>query len=184
MEPTLWQEIMEFLSKWYLWEILIMLGAILLTLIVKIPIKRAAIKMEEKYKIDKSKITWINGMFPYIFVFIAVFLLFWSKLNWTLELRDPQFWKDVGTRTGVLGSGAIGLYELIKKIKQAVIASKQASVLKKEEKAKAEAGITEVAIHGDSVVVDNAPVKKTTKKSIEVIEDNPNPQPVIKETRH
>ena len=178
MEPTMWQEMMEFLSKWYLWEILIMLGAILLTLIVKIPIKRAAIKMQEKYGIDKSKITWINGIFPYIFVFIAVFLLFWSKVNWTFDLKDPQFWKDVGTRTGVLGSGAIGLYELIKKIKQAIIASKEASAKKNAEKANSD--IVEVAIHGDSVVVEE-PVKKATKKPVEVKKDIPEPQSTVAE---
>ena len=183
MDPNIIQEIVNFLSKWYIWEILIMVLAILFTMFIKIPIKKAAVKWQEKYGIDKSKITWINGMFPYILVFIMVFVLFWYKTGWNMELKDPEFWKNVGTRTAILGSGAIGLYELIKKIKQAVIASKQASELKKEEKAKAEAGITEVAIHGDSVVVDNAPVKKATKKSIEVIEDNPKPQPVIK-TRH
>lgn len=183
MEPSIWQEMLEFLSKWYLWEILFMLGAILLTLIVKIPIKRAAIKMEEKYGIDKSKITWINGIFPYIFVFIAVFLLFWSKLNWTLDLKDPQFWKDVGTRTGVLGSGAIGLYELIKKIKQAIIAQKEANALKKAEKEQAKAGITEVAIHGESVVVESS-AKKATKKPAEVKVDIPQAHIEEKVIRH
>ena len=139
MEPNVIQEIMQFLSKWYIWELLIIVAAILLTLVVKIPIKRAAVKWEEKYGIDKSKITWINAVFPYIFVFIFVFILYWYKANWSLTLKDPDWWKAIGIRTATLGSGAIGLYELIKKVKQAIIATQEKAKLDKEEKAKLEA---------------------------------------------
>ena len=185
MDPNIIQEIVNFLSKWYIWEILIMVLAILFTMFIKIPIKKAAVKWQEKYGIDKSKITWINGMFPYILVFIMVFVLFWYKTGWNMELKDPEFWKDVGTRTAILGSGAIGLYELIKKLKQAVIATHQVNAKVKAEKAK-EAGIVEVAIHGDSVVVEE-PVKKATKKvAKEEQAEKPEVEkpPVVKPIRH
>ncbi len=139
MDPSIIQEIVQFLSKWYIWELIIIVAAILLTLVVKIPIKNAAIKWEEKYGIDKSKITWINAVFPYIFVFIFVFILYWYKANWSLTLKDPDWWKAVGLRTATLGSGAIGLYELIKKVKQAIIAAHQKAELDKKEKEKAQA---------------------------------------------
>lgn len=186
MDPNIIQEIMSFLSKWYIWELIIMVIAILLTLVFKIPIKKRAEKWQAKYKIDKSKITWINAIFPYIFVAIMVFILYWYKSGWNMNLKDPEFWKNIGTRTGILGSGAIGLYELIKKLKQAAIATHEANVKTKEEKEKAEAGITEVAVHGDSVVVEQ-PVKATKKgaKKPEAEEVGSNPaQPIVKETRH
>lgn len=143
MDPNIIQEFVQFLSKWYIWELIIIVAAILLTLVVKIPIKRAAVKWEEKYGIDKSKITWINAIFPYIFVFIFVFILYWYKANWSLTLKDPEWWKAIGIRTATLGSGAIGLYELIKKVKQAIIAAHQKAKLDKKEKAE------EAAIQAD-----------------------------------
>lgn len=183
MDPNVIQEIMSFLSKWYIWELIIMIVAILLTLVAKIPIKKAAVRWQEKYGIDKSKITWVNAIFPYIFIFIMVFVLFWYKAGWNLELKDPDFWKNVGTRTGILGSGAIGLYELIKKLKQAAIATHQASEKAKAEKAAA-AGIVEVPVHGDEAVVVEKPVKATKKtKVVEKVEVS---EPVAEEkpTRH
>lgn len=185
MDPNIIQEIMNFLSKWYIWEILIMIFAILLTMLIKIPIKRAAVKWQEKYGIDKSKITWINGMFPYILVFIMIFVLFWYQTGWDMELKDPEFWKNVGTRTAILGSGAIGLYELIKKLKQAAIATHSVKEKVKAEKAK-EAGIVEVAIHGDNVVVEE-PVEKATKKGekkVKVEEPKQSEAPIVKPIRH
>ena len=62
------EEIIAFLSQWYIWELIIIVLAIILTLIVKIPIKGFAVKWEEQYGIDKSKITWVNAIFPYVFV--------------------------------------------------------------------------------------------------------------------
>ena len=184
MDPNIIQEIMSFLSKWYIWELIIMIIAILLTLLAKIPIKKYAEKWQEKYQIDKSKITWINAIFPYVFVAIMVFILYWYKSGWDMNLKDPGFWKNIGSRTGILGSGAIGFYELIKKLKQAIVATHEANVKAKQEKANAE--ITEVAVHGDSVVVEE-PVKATKKvvkkPKAEEVDSNP-VQPVIKETRH
>ncbi len=164
MDEKLIQEIVSFLSKWYIWELVIIVLAILLTLAVKIPIKNAAIKWQEKYGIDKSKITWINGIFPYVFVFIMVFILYWYKSGWNMELKDPEFWKSVGTRTGILGSGAIGLYELIKKVKSAIIATMQKRELDKANKS----AIVEVPVHGSEVVETVPAVVKKGKKADEV----------------
>ena len=130
------EEIIKFLSQWYIWELIIIVLAIILTLIVRIPIKRFAIKWEEQYGIDKSKITWVNAIFPYVFVFIFVFLLYWYKANWSLAIKDPEWWKEIGFETAALGSGAIGLYELLKKIKEAFIATHQKKVLDLENEVK------------------------------------------------
>lgn len=179
MDSNMIKEIVDFLSMWYIWEIIIIVLAILITLLVKIPIKRAAIKWQEEYGIDKSKITWINGIFPYIFVFIMVFVLFWYKSGWDMELKDPQFWKDVGSRTAILGSGAIGLYELIKKLKQAIIATKNVNKQAKVEKKQREAGIKVIPVHGDEVK------KEKKAKVAPVKEEQPvQPVPVEKKIRH
>lgn len=183
MDPNIIQEIMSFLSKWYIWELIIMVIAILLTLLIKIPIKKRAEEWQAKYKIDKSKITWINAIFPYIFVAAMVFILYWYKSGWNMNLKDPEFWKNVGTRTGILGSGAIGLYELIKKLKQAAIATHEANAKAKEEKAIAESGIVEVAVHGTEVVGEPVKATKKGKKPEEIKADVPAPVDEVP-TRH
>lgn len=139
------EEIITFLSQWYIWELIIIVLAIILTLIVKIPIKRFAVKWEEQYGIDKSKITWVNAIFPYVFVFIFVFILYWYKAGWSLTLNDPEWWKQVGFKTTALGSGAIGLYELLKKIKEAFIATHQKKVLDLENEVKEKMRLEEEA---------------------------------------
>ena len=128
------EEIIQFMSNWHIWEIIVIVASILLTMLVKLPIKKAAVKWEEKYGIDKSKITWINAMFPYVFSFIAVFVLYWYETGFNMELKDPEWWKEIAMKTAALGSGAIGLYELVKKIKQAILATMEKAKLDKESK--------------------------------------------------
>ena len=124
------QPIIDMLSKYYVWEILIIGIAIGLTMILKLPIKKKAIKLQEKYKIDKSMLTWITALIPYVLCLIMVFVLFWYKSEWNVETLD---WQAIVREGFVLGSGAIGLYEAIKKIIKGSIAIHQKKQLAKAE---------------------------------------------------
>ena len=109
------QEIAAFLSKFYIWEILIMLLAIGLTFIFKIPIKKKAYKLQEKYGVDKSMLTWITAIIPYVLCLIMVFFLYWYRAGFSEKLDSLEY-TSIITEGILLGSGAIGLYEAVKKI--------------------------------------------------------------------
>lgn len=132
MNPEDLQYLVGILSKYYIWEILIMGIAIGLTMILKLPIKNKAIKLQEKYGVDKSMLTWITALIPYVLVAIMVFFLFWYRADFTEKL-DSLEWSRIATEIGVLGSGAIGLYEAIKKIIKGSIAIHQKKIKAKEE---------------------------------------------------
>ena len=114
MDEELLKYIVDFLSKFYIWEIIIILLAILLTAFIKIPIKRKAIKLEKELGVDKSVLTWVSALIPYSLCLIMVFVLFWYREKWC----DPAILDYAGIVTEglLLGSGAIGLYEAVKKI--------------------------------------------------------------------
>ena len=130
MNPEDLQTLINMLSKYYVWEILIIGVAIGLTMILKLPIKKKAVKLQEKYGVDKSMLTWITALIPYVLCLIMVFVLFWYRAEWTL---DSLNWQAIVTEGAVLGSGAIGLYEAIKKIIKGSIAIHQKKQLKKAE---------------------------------------------------
>jgi len=132
MNPEDLQYLVGILSKYYIWEILIMGVAIGLTMILKLPIKNKAVKLQEKYGVDKSMLTWITALIPYVLVAIMVFFLFWYRADFTEKL-DSLEWSRIATEIGVLGSGAIGLYEAIKKIIKGSIAIHQKKIKAKEE---------------------------------------------------
>jgi hypothetical protein len=132
MNPEDIQVIIGILSKYYIWEILIMGIAIGLTMILKLPIKKKAVKLQEKYGVDKSMLTWITAFIPYVLCAIMVFVLFWYRSGFTEKL-DSLEWTRIATEIGVLGSGAIGLYEAIKKIIKGSIAIHQKKIKAKEE---------------------------------------------------
>ena len=116
--------ITEFLSKYYIWEIVIMLLALGLTMAIKIPIKKQAVKLEEKYGVDKSILTWTIAFIPYILTAIMVFVLYWYKSNWALKF-DSLEWSSMLSEIGIIGSGAIGIYEAVKKLVQGSKAIKE-----------------------------------------------------------
>lgn len=130
MNPEELELIISMLSKYYIWEILIIGAAIGLTMILKLPIKIKAVKLQEKYKIDKSMLTWITAFIPYVLCLTMVFVLFWYRAGWTVETLN---WRAIVTEGMLLGSGAIGLYEAIKKIIKGSIAIHQKKQLKKAE---------------------------------------------------
>lgn len=124
MNPEELQEIINILSKFYIWEILIIGIAILLTAILKLPIKKKAVKLQEKYGVDKSMLTWITALIPYILCAIMVFLLYWYRAGFVNKLESLDY-AAIFTEAGLLGSGAIGLYEAVKKIIKGSIAIKE-----------------------------------------------------------
>lgn len=146
MDEELLKIVLQFASKFYIWEILIILLAILLTTFLKIPITKRALKLQKKYGVDKSMITWISALFPYAICIASCFFLFWYKSGWVLEAVIPA---SVITEGVLLGSGAIGLYEAIKKFVKAHAAIKEK---KEKEEAKAE-------------VIEKAEAKKSEKKT-------------------
>ena len=136
MNPEDLQLIINMLSKYYVWEILIIGVAIGLTMILKLPIKKKAVKLQEKYGVDKSMLTWITALIPYVLCLTMVFVLFWYRAGWTMETLN---WQAIVTEGMLLGSGAIGLYEAIKKIIKGSIAIHQKKQLKKAEEESAPA---------------------------------------------
>lgn len=136
MNPEDLQLIINMLSKYYVWEILIIGVAIGLTMILKLPIKKKAVKFQEKYGVDKSMLTWITALIPYVLCLTMVFVLFWYRAGWTMETLN---WQAIVTEGMLLGSGAIGLYEAIKKIIKGSIAIHQKKQLKKAEEESAPA---------------------------------------------
>lgn len=115
MDQEMIEYIAEFLAKFYIWEIIIILIAIALTGILKLPIKKKALKLQEKYGVDKSMLTWVSGLIPYALCLIMCFILFWYKSGWSMQF-DVLDWSGIITEGLLLGSGAIGLYEVVKKI--------------------------------------------------------------------
>ena len=152
-------EIAEILSEWGFWQLLAITMIILLTAILKIPIKRAAIKYQEQTGIDKSVITWVISILPFIFAFgVSLVLELWS-LNWN---PDNIKWAEVIKQTSMLGTASMGAFELVKKYAQAATAKDTA---KKVAEAKAEAA--ETAGQGTQKVIPilgEAPTEPQSKK--------------------
>ena len=123
--------IIEFCSKFYIWEVLIIVAAILLTQFIKLPIKAKAVALQEKYGVDKSMLTQITIIFPYFLSAIFVFVLYWYRSGWAIELLKDKCGAMLA-EVGVLGSGAIGLYELVKKIIQGTKAIKEKKAIEKK----------------------------------------------------
>jgi len=68
-------EVVTFLNQWFLWELLIIIVAVLLTQALKFPIKKAGEKFGAKTGKDKSIITvWIS-IIPFVVSFIWAFVL-------------------------------------------------------------------------------------------------------------
>lgn len=131
MDEELLKYIVDFLSKFYIWEILIILLAILLTAFIKIPIKRKALKLQKELGVDKSIITWVTALIPYGLCLIMVFVLFWYRTKWgDLAALD---YAGIVTEGLLLGSGSIGLYEAVKKIIKGHKAVKEKKELKQAE---------------------------------------------------
>ena len=132
MNPEEIQALINILSKFYIWELLIIGLAILLTAVIKIPIKRKAVSLQEKYGVDKSMLTWITALIPYVLCLIMVFVLYWYRAGFPAKL-DSLDYAAIFTEMGILGSGAIGIYEAVKKIIKGSKAIAEKKKLQKEE---------------------------------------------------
>ena len=124
--------IAQFLSKFYIWEAIIIVLAIALTGLLKLPIKKQAIKLQEKYGVDKSMLTWITALIPYVLCLVMVFMLYWYKSGFVGDLESLDF-QAIVSEGIILGSGSIGLYEAVKKIIKGSKAIKEKKAIQKEE---------------------------------------------------
>lgn len=129
MDEQTIQQIVSFLSKYYGWELIIIGITIGLTFLVKIPIRKAADKYAEKYNVDKSVITWVIGVLPFVFAFLCLVPLYLYRVDWKF---DSISWKGVVTETATLGAAAMGVYEFVKKFIQGIKAKKNTQVISKE----------------------------------------------------
>lgn len=115
------ETIISFLNQWGFWELVAIVLIVILTCVLKIPIYKAAVKYQEKHGVDKSFITWVISVIPFVLAFVfALILHLWSQ-NWNVAI---VVWSVVIKNTTALGAGAIGIFELIKKFVQAATAKK------------------------------------------------------------
>lgn len=133
MDPEVIKLITDYLSKFYIWEILIILLAILLTTFIKIPIKRKALRLQKELGVDKSIITWITALIPYVLCLISCFVLYWYKAGWGFKVLSSLDYSGLVTEGLLLGSGAIGLYEAVKKMIKANKAVKEKKAIKEKQ---------------------------------------------------
>ena len=132
MDEQTIQYITDFLSKFYIWEIIIIILAIVLTAIFKLPIKKRALKLQKELGVDKSAITWITALIPYVLCLLMVFALFWYRAGWGFEALSSLDYAGMVTEGVLLGSGAIGLYEAVKKLIKGHAAIKEKKELKEQ----------------------------------------------------
>lgn len=121
MNEEVLNRISDFLSKWGLWQVLIIIAITLVTLLAKIPIKKAAESYEAKTGTDKSVITWTISVIPFVLGFVAALLLDLGGKGWSAELVA---WEDVVKQASVLGTASIGVFEAVKKWGEAASAKK------------------------------------------------------------
>lgn len=133
MEDTI-NSIIGFLNAWGFWQLVIILLIILLTALIKIPIKKAAENFAIKNNVDKSVITWTISLIPFILAFIGALILQLINIHWDVTIID---WQVVVKDASILGGAAIGVFEAFKKWVEAS-AAKKALKVAKVETAKAE----------------------------------------------
>lgn len=128
MDESMIIQISEFLSKWGFWQLLSIMVIVLLTMILKQPIKKAAERYQERTGVDKSVITWVISIIPFVLGFGAAFILELVSLSWDVNLVD---WASVTKQASVLSTAAMGLFEMIKKWAEAFTAKKIAAAVEK-----------------------------------------------------
>ena len=124
MDENVIQTIGDFLSKWGFWQLIAIASIVILTLVLKIPIKKAAEKYQAKTGVDKSIITWVISIIPFVLGFVAALLLELLAQNWDVNLID---WAEVTKQCSVLAVTAIGIFETVKKFVEAFTAKKVAA---------------------------------------------------------
>ena len=105
MEDTI-NSIIGFLNAWGFWQLVIILLIILLTALIKIPIKKAAENFAIKNNVDKSVITWTISLIPFILAFIGALILQLINIHWDVTIID---WQVVVKDASILGV-AVGLF--------------------------------------------------------------------------
>lgn len=115
-------KIVAFLGQWGFWQVAVIAAIVLLTLVVKIPLYRAGEKYQAKTGINKSRVTWVISLIPFIFAFIGALCLYLWPIGWNVNSLVSDDWAIIVKNAGVLGTAAIGVYEFFKKIAKAATA--------------------------------------------------------------
>jgi len=117
-------EFMEWLGEHSFIEVAVIAAVILLTQLLKWPIKVAAVRYEQKTGISKSRITWVISFLPLIMCFCYSLVACGIQAGWD---TDTMSWVNIIKQTVVLSSASVGFYEVIKKVIEAAI-SKEVAV--------------------------------------------------------
>lgn len=125
-------QIIDFLSQWGFWQVAVIASIVLLTTIIKIPLYIAGEKYEKKTGVDKSRITWIISLIPFILGFVGALILHLWPEHWDVNTVE---WSSIVKQAGVLGTASMGSYEFVKKLGMGWSAK---SLAAKVERAKAE----------------------------------------------
>lgn len=160
MDENIIQAISSFLSKWGFWQLVAIVSIVVLTLIVKIPIKKGAEKYQAKTGVDKSAITWVITLIPFVFAFVAALLLDLLTKSWDVDLID---WAEVVKQCSVLGTASIGLFEAVKKYGEA-FAAKKVAASKAPSEPKSEAPVQEAKV----ITINKSPDEKGKKDVIKL----------------
>lgn len=112
-------KISDFLSQWGFWQIIAICLIVLVTQVIKIPLYKAGERYQEKTGVNKSRVTWVISIIPFILAFVGALVLhLWPK-GWDVNQIE---WPVVTKQAGVLGTAAMGVYEFFKKLAKAATA--------------------------------------------------------------
>ena len=117
------EEILQWISEHTFVEVLVVFAVMLLTQLLKWPIKAAAEKHEQRTGINKSSITWVISFIPLILCFAYSFCANGIQCHWDMTQMS---WMVIIQRTVILSSTSIGFYEAGKKVVEAMISKKVA----------------------------------------------------------
>lgn len=101
---------LNFISKYGLGDAIVIVAIIILTWIIKGPIKKAGLRYAEKYSVDKSAVTWVISLIPYALALIAAFVISLWENKWDISKVD---WATVVKQMAVLAGASQGVYETI-----------------------------------------------------------------------
>lgn len=108
-------KIADFFTKYGFYGALIVILVIVLTALVKWPIKKAAVKWAVKKDLGekgKKKITQWLSLVPFVFSFIfSLLLVLWQQCSWNIQVID---WYEVAGYCVTYGTAAIATFDVVK----------------------------------------------------------------------
>lgn len=157
----------EFLTKYGIFGSSIIILVIILTALVKWPIKNAAVKWAVKKGLGeegKKKITQWMGLVPFIFSFVLSFIyVLWQQCAWDVNVID---WMNVSKFGVAYGAAAIAAFDVVKGFVQAyaVTTNNQVVVSEPTDEVKAEEHAEKPAKEDKALAKKEAKAKKLAEK--------------------